>query len=77
MSRFFFDIVARQTRRYDFHGQFLVNRAQAEQVAEMVVLDCTVSDDEDWTGGEVQVRDEDGSCILSVPIRLVDASLAA
>ena len=77
MSRLFFDVVVNQTRRYDFHGQFLANRAEAARVAELVVLDCNVSDDEDWTGAEVQVRDEGGNCLLSLPIRDSRAALAA
>ena len=77
MLRFFFDVVAKGTRRFDFHGQFLTDHAEAARVAEMVVLDCTVSDDEDWTEGEVQVRDEGGNCVLSLPIRDSHAFLAA
>ena len=77
MSRLFFDVVAKQTRRYDFHGQHLADRAEAARVAELVVLDCNVSDDEDWTGAEVQVRDEGGNCVLSLPIRDRRAVLAA
>jgi hypothetical protein len=77
VSRFFFDIVASQTRLYDFHGQFLVNRVEAERFAELVVLDCSVSDDEDWTDGEVQVRDEGGSCVLRLPIRPAISQLVA
>lgn len=77
MSRFFFDVVAGQTRRYDFHGQFLADRAAVVGVAEMVVLDCIVSDDQDWAGGEVEVRDENGICIISLPIRQPYPPLAA
>ena len=77
MSRFFFDIVASRTRLYDFHGKFLVNRVEAERFAELVVLDCSVSDDEDWSDGEVQVRDEGGSCVLRLPILPAVAQLSA
>ena len=75
VSRFFFDIVASPTRLYDFHGQFLVNRLEAERFAELVVLDCSVSEDQDWSDGEVQVRDEGGSCVLRLPIRPAGAQL--
>jgi hypothetical protein len=77
MVRFFFDVVAKQSRRYDFHGRFLADGSEAKQVAEMVVLDCIVSEDEDWTDGEVQVRDERGDCLLSLPISPERCPLAA
>jgi len=77
MVRFFFDVVAGHSRRYDFHGRVLANGAEAKQVAELVVLDCTVSEDEDWTDGEVQVRDERGQCFISLPIHAEAAPFAA
>jgi hypothetical protein len=77
MIRFFFDVVARQSRRYDFHGRILADGAEARQAAEMVVLDCIVSEDEDWTDGEVEVRDERGCCLFSLPICAERTPLAA
>jgi hypothetical protein len=68
MVRYFFDVVVGHSRRYDFHGRVLADGAEARQVAELVVLDCTVSEDEDWTDGEVQVRDERGHCFISLAI---------
>lgn len=76
MVRFFFDVVARQSRRYDFHGRVLASGAEALQVAEMVALDCAVCEDEDWRDYEIQVRDEGGNCLISLPIR-ADRSLSA
>jgi len=70
MARIFFDIVSRHTRRYDFRGRILTLRTDVIHLAELVALDCAVSEDEDWTDGEVQVPDADGTCLLSLPIRL-------
>jgi hypothetical protein len=76
MARFFFDILAESSYRYDFHGKWLNNVDEARGVAEMVVLDLVVPDDSLWVGGEVRVRKENGDTICVLPI-MADSSLAA
>jgi hypothetical protein len=75
MSRFFFDIVARHSRNYDFHGKYLTNSSEAQQMAEILALDLGISEEETWLGAEVQVRDERGAHILSLPVASSNAAI--
>ena len=68
MKRFFFDVSFKTHVRYDYQGRDFAQPEQARELAELIALDFECSD-ADAPGGEVQVRNINGTCLFSVPIR--------
>jgi hypothetical protein len=76
MKRFFFDVSAKTHIHYDYQGRVFAQPEQARELAELIALDLECSEDNERTGGEVQVRNVDGVCLFSVPIRTVEKMAA-
>jgi len=76
MSRFFFDIVSKQVRNFDFHGRLFGSPLEALQMAEILALDLGVSEEAEWMDAEIQVRDERGGHILSLPVAASSEAIA-
>ena len=76
MKRFFFDISHNSSIRYDYQGRDFARLEQAREFAELIALDLECSDDGEWVGSEVQVRNIGGSCLFSIPIREIEAVAA-
>jgi hypothetical protein len=76
MKRFFFDVSQNSRIQYDFQGRDFAQLEQAQELAELIALDLECSDDGEWAGSEVQVRNIGGTCLFSVPIRAIEAVAA-
>ena len=66
--RLFFDVFKRQTPLYDFHGRYFGRPEDATQMAEFISEDLGCSEDNDWVGSQVQVRNVDGEMLFAVPV---------
>jgi len=69
MRRYFFDVVGRQRCCYDYSGRDLPTPENAYQLAELIALDYSVGEDEEWIGCAINVCSADGREIFSVPVR--------
>ena len=69
MKRLFIDIVGMEDKRLDFIGQLFPCIEQAGEAAQVVSIDLAIADNSPWIGAEVQVKDEQGRCLLRYPIR--------
>jgi hypothetical protein len=67
MTRYFFDLVGHSRSIYDFHGQ-LFEPLKAQEQAQLLALNMLVEEDEDFVGGQVDVRDAKGGVMFSVAI---------
>ena len=76
MKRFFFDVSQNSRIHYDFQGRDFAQVEQARELAELIALDLECSDNGEWAGSEVQVRNVGGTCLFSVPIREIEAAAA-
>lgn len=76
MKRFFFDVSQNSRIQYDFQGRDFAQLEQAQELAELIALDLECSDDGEWAGSEVQVRNVGGTCLFSVPIREIETAAA-
>jgi hypothetical protein len=66
--RFFFDVFTQQTRSYDFHGRYFGRSEDAVQMAELIAADLGYSEDNDWVGSQVQVRNAADEMLFAVPV---------
>ena len=66
--RLFFDVFKRQTPLYDFHGRYFSRPEDATQMAELIATDLGCSEDNDWVGSQVQVRNVAGEMLFAVPV---------
>ncbi len=78
MTRLFFDLVGPKAKSFDFHGRYFSDPKEAHEHAQVLSLDLSCTDTEDWRGGEVEVRDVTGKRLFSVPVvELAELSAAA
>lgn len=78
MTRLFFDLVGPKTRSFDFHGRYVRDTQEAEEHAQVLSMDLSCTDSEDWRGAEVEVRDVSGRRLFSVPVlELCEVGVAA
>ena len=66
--QFFFDVFKQQSPSYDFHGRYFSKSEHAVQMAEFIAADLGCSEDNDWVGSCVQVRNATGEMLFAVPI---------
>jgi Domain of unknown function (DUF6894) len=66
--RLFFDIFKQQTPSYDFQGRYFSRPEDAAQLAELIAADLGCSEDNDWVGSQVQVRNAAGEMLFAVPV---------
>ena len=76
MKRFFFDVSSKSHIQYDYRGREFAQPEQARELAELIALDFECSDDGEWAGMEVQVRNISGTCLFSIPVRAPSALAA-
>jgi len=69
MKRFFFDVQSKSHIAYDYQGRDLAGPEQARELAELIALDLECSDNGEWAGIAVQVRNILGTCLFSIPVR--------
>ena len=68
MNWYFFDRVSRQRSEYDFNGQTLASPDAARQFAELIAIDLEVSEEGNWSGWAINVRDASGKQFFSVSV---------
>jgi hypothetical protein len=68
MRRYFFDVVGQPRRAYDYRGRDLPTPEKACQLAELIALDCSIEEDDGWTGCTVYVRSAEGHELFSIPV---------
>ena len=66
--RFFFDVFKQQSPLYDFQGRYFSGPEDAAQMAELIAVDLGCSEDNDWLGSYVQVRNAAGEMLFAVPV---------
>ena len=66
--RLFFDIFKQQAPSYDFHGHNFGTPEDAAQMAELIAADLGCSEDKNWIGSQVKVRDTAGETLFAVPV---------
>ncbi len=66
--RLFFDVVKQQTPTYDFHGSDFRRPEDAAQMAELIASDLGCSENNDWVGWQVKVRNVAGETLFAVPV---------
>jgi hypothetical protein len=78
MTRLFFDLVGPTTKSFDYHGRYFHHPEEAHEHAQVLSLDLSCTDTEEWRGAEVEVRDVAGHRLFSVPVvELAELSAAA
>ena len=73
MTRLFFDIVSPEGPEYDHVGRYFHDLTGAYRDAEMLSLDLSCTQDRDWQGSEVQVRNVSGEKLFALPVALLAA----
>jgi hypothetical protein len=68
MEPFFFDLLGTTSSSYDYHGRHLGSPYEARDLAEMMALDLSCSETEDWVGSKIKVRDAAGTTLFSIPV---------
>jgi len=66
--RLFFDVLKEQSHSYDYHGCDFGKPEDATQLAELIAVDLGCTENDDWTGSQVQVRNIAGETLFSVPV---------
>jgi len=69
MKRFFFDISHPTHVLYDYQGRDFEKPEHAHELAELIAIDLHCSDADGWAGSEVKVRNINGNCLISIPVR--------
>jgi len=69
MNRYFFDLVGHKRAEYDFRGKELDSPQAAHQIAELMALDLEVTDEGNWSGWKVAVRNALGQHFFSIPVQ--------
>jgi Domain of unknown function (DUF6894) len=64
--RLFFDVLQQQIASYDFHGLDFGRPEDATQMAELIAADLGCSENNDWVGSHVKVRDVVGKTLFTV-----------
>jgi len=68
MKRYFFDLNKTTANSYDYHGRHFRNPREARDLAEIMALDLSCSETEDWIGSIVKVCDSAGKTLFSIPV---------
>ena len=76
MTRYFFDVNAQGSLRYDFSGCWLPRPDQAQEMAELIAMDLACLEVNQSFPTEVQVRDAAGQQLFSVPVKKTAAVVA-
>ncbi len=69
MRRYFFDVVGQQRCAYDYRGRDFPTPENAYQLAELIALDCSVREQDEWVGCTINVRSPEGHELFSIPVQ--------
>ena len=70
MKRYFFDRVGKHRAEYDFCGREFPSQESARQLAELMAIDLGISEQGEWSGWVVDVRNSLGQKFFSIPVQL-------
>jgi len=68
MKKYFFDVVSGGSSEYDFHGHDFAEPQKAFQLAHLLALDVGVGCGDECPAGSIDVRNDAGHQLFSVPI---------
>ena len=68
MTRFFFDFTSNDSTLYDYGGEQLLSHDDAYDFALATAEVLRHSQNENWSGWSVNVRDAEGKSFFSLPI---------
>jgi hypothetical protein len=68
MKKYFFDVVGETSAEYDFRGHEFAEPTKALHMAQLLALDLEVGGGDEFSGGNISVRSEDGHMLFTVPI---------
>ena len=69
MKRYYFDLVGRQTSRYDYRGGDFPSLEKAQQLAELIALDLGLEPEGEWFGWAIAVRNAYGHEYCAIPVQ--------
>lgn len=74
MRRYFFDLdfvdfVGQRRSRYDYSGRDFDKPENAYKLAELIALDYSIGEEDEWVGCLVNVRSAEGNELFSVPVQ--------
>jgi hypothetical protein len=69
--RLFFDVLQKKISSYDFHGLDCGSPEDATQIAELIAVDLGCSENNDWGGSHVQVKNVAGETLFAVPVPVI------
>jgi hypothetical protein len=70
MRRYFFVVVGHRCRAYDYRGRDLPTPENAYRLAELIALDYSIDERDEFAGCAVNVCSADGRELFSVPVQL-------
>ena len=65
--RLFLDVFTNQTPSYALHGCNFGSLEDANQMAEPIAIDLASSENNDWIGSQVKIRNARGKTLFRVP----------
>ena len=70
MSRYFFDVIDRDRRSYyDYKGEDSASLQAAVDLAEIIAINLSCTNEDEWSGATVEVRNRAGQSLFKVPVR--------
>jgi hypothetical protein len=69
LQRYFFDIRGRGTPQIDYSGRLFSTTREAQDAAELLALDLSVTGGEEMIGSTVTVSNPEGRKIFSIPVQ--------
>jgi hypothetical protein len=68
--RLFFDVHHQDSRSYDYHGREFSRPEEATQMAELIAADLSCTENKNWVGSQVKVKNAAGETLFSVPVMI-------
>jgi uncharacterized protein DUF6894 len=72
MKKYFFDRVGERCSEYDFRGHEFAEPQKAFQLAQLLAIDLEVGGADEFCGGSINVHNDAGHKLFTVPIRELD-----
>jgi hypothetical protein len=69
MKKYFFDVVGEKGPEYDFSGRDFAEPQKAYALAHLLALDLEVGGSDEFSGGNINVRNAEGHKLYTVRIR--------
>jgi hypothetical protein len=69
MRRYFFDVIGQQGCAYDYRGRDFPTPEKLYQLAELIALDCSIEEEDEWCGCTVNVCSAEGHELFSIPVK--------